>query len=150
LFSVEQSLKVDSCLCDRCFKFLEKTYKFNETEKRKGTCSNSTYVVDISPNINNKLTDMDNVPLTSNLSVKQVDTLDSKVRNVKKYVNKRNKHLKRNRNRKRKRPLDICSVHQCFQYSIHQIPADECIKIKQIFSIFDYCNVSNMCKYVII
>jgi len=158
---VELSLKLDSCLCDRCFKFLEKTYKFNETEKRKGIRLESVDAVDISPNIINKSinmvevpddisTNMYNVPSTSILSVKQVDMLfnnEPRVRNVNKYnnVNRQNNDLKRTRSSKRKRHIDICCVHKCSEYSMHQIFIDECTKIKKLFSIFDFTNVSNKC-----
>lgn len=46
MFLVEPTLNLNSCLCDRCFKYLEKTNKFNETEKRKGT-NISSNVVDV-------------------------------------------------------------------------------------------------------
>lgn len=129
----------------------------------------STNAIEISSNIINKSidmvevastmpdisTDMDNVSSVSNLSVKQVDVVaekESSVANVKKYSNVSNriKRLKRSRSRKRKRQHYICSVHKCSQYAIHQIPIDECKKIKHILSLFDFTNVSNICKYIII
>jgi len=54
---------------------------------------------------------------------------------------KKRKHKKRNRSRKRIGKADICSVHGCSRYSIHQISIEECTQIKQIFSTFDFSHI---------
>lgn len=93
---------------------MEKVNKFNETEKRKGL-SNS-----------NDMTKNDEI-LVDESSIQK----------------KKKKHKKRNRSRKRIGKADICSVHGCSRYSIHQISIEECAQIKQIFSTFDFSQVRN-------
>lgn len=123
-------MKIDSCLCDRCWKFLEKTYKTNETENRKGNSIDD-----------NKTKEIREVHNSSELNYMSDVTLE--IENIDKKLAapvKRNKYSKKNRKKKHK--PGTCSVYNCFQFSVHPIPKDECIRIKKIFSNFDFCSVS--------
>lgn len=54
-------------------------------------------------------------------------------------------NIKRNRNSKIKSiPGTICSIRGCSNISTHPIPLDECKKLKQIFSLFDFSHVSQL------
>lgn len=97
---------------------MEKTNKFNETEKRKGISSNAVDVNSVNEVLIEHTVDESSIPV------------------------KKKKYKKRNRSRKRIGKADICSVHGCSRYSIHQISMDECTQIKQIFSKFDFSHVS--------
>ncbi|VVC28379.1 Hypothetical protein CINCED_3A017824 [Cinara cedri] len=52
-----------------------------------------------------------------------------------------NRHSKKKKHKKRKQPLSTCSVHNCFKCSIHPISSDEYVRINQIISQFDFCNI---------
>lgn len=123
MFSVEPNLKIDSCLCDRCFKSMEKTYKFNEIKKKKEI--SGTDIVD-------EVLIEDDVDKSSILITKAIYKEEYKI-----FKN-------RNGSVKRKREADICSVHGCSEYSIHRLSVDECIQIKNILSLFDICRVSEL------
>lgn len=123
MFSVESTLNISSCLCDRCFKWLETTYKTNKTKKIK-----QTNISSISIDTNRKV---DNVSVESTKSTNEIN-----------IPIKTKKHMKINRIYN----ADICSVHGCSRYSIHQISTDECSQIKKIFSLFDISRVSILFK----
>lgn len=118
MFLVEPTLKIDSCLCDRCWKFLEKTYKFQETEKRKGN----------------------NITLNTNDVTESINSVFEN--DVKKPDVPIIKHTHLKINRKKKQHSETCSVHNCNGKPIHIIPKDECIQIKKIFSKFNISRVS--------
>lgn len=135
MFLVEPRLKIDSCLCDRCWKFLEKTYKKNETEKRTG--------INIIKESGTAIVGQESFLNSNNVvevSLIQVEKVIEKINTL----NNTLKHSKRGR--KRKRQPDTCSVYKCSQFSTHSIPKDEYLKIKQIISKFDFCSVSKYFK----
>lgn len=123
MFSVEPTLKIDSCLCDRCWKFLEKVYKFQETEKRKGN-DISLISSDITGSIDNVI-----ISEVKNLNIPKIKDTNLKI------------------NRKKKQQSEICSVHNCSEKPIYIIPKDECIEIKKIFLKFDICKVMKILNF---
>lgn len=121
IFLVLPTLYIDSCLCDCCWNFLIKTYKFNEKEKRRG----------ISLNSNDAIT---------------ADGEEIKMTNIV-HFNSTKKTNYSKKNKRRRKQLIKCSVlNYPIKTDLHPISYDECTKIKLIFTKFDFCSVSVVFK----
>ncbi|XP_050422939.1 uncharacterized protein LOC126834802 [Adelges cooleyi] len=114
-------LNIESCLCDRCWKYLEKKYKEKQFEKRKG-CNDEVG--------------------NNSINTAEVNDVNGAVKIVKLHPYKKSKYIKRRKRRRRCLRIDVtCSVHNCSEYSIHPISEEKYAKIKMVLSNFVSCDL---------
>lgn len=119
IFLVESTLKLDSCLCDRCWKYLEKTHKYQENEKRIG----NTLALNL-----NDVTELNDNAIENTVNKSVMPNTNSKTNRC---YQQKNTH---------------CSVYKCMKNGIHLIFKDDYVIIHKIFSKFNISNVSKNCK----
>ncbi|XP_050521689.1 uncharacterized protein LOC126894607 [Daktulosphaira vitifoliae] len=118
-------LNIYSCLCDRCWKYLEKQYKIKQIEKRKGCDINSHNL-----NEDQKNNDAE----SSNLKSKKIEAKQF-------YLNIKSKKLKNYKKGRKSWMIMMCSVHNCSKNAKYPISAEKFRKIKYVFSMFDSCDI---------